>query len=100
MGLRPLAAVVGVLRLAATAGAAQAGGLDDPRLEGAGSWAFAIGDGMLRGEREAVGDRLGEFDLVVVDGELVRPGEVEELKARGAAVLAYLSVGTIEKWRR
>jgi uncharacterized protein (TIGR01370 family) len=85
--------------LGLAAGPASASGLDDPRLAAAESWAFAIGGGMLAGEREAVGDRLGAFDLVVVDGELARPGEVDELQDRGAAVLAYLSVGTIEKWR-
>jgi uncharacterized protein (TIGR01370 family) len=78
---------------------AGAAGVDDPRLADAESWAFAIGGGMLGGDREAVGERLGDFDLVVIDGELARPGEVEELQSRGAAVLGYMSVGTIEKWR-
>jgi endo-alpha-1,4-polygalactosaminidase (GH114 family) len=54
---------------------------------------------MLGGDQEKVGDRLGEFDLVVVDGELATAGEVEELQERGVAVLGYMSVGTIEKWR-
>jgi uncharacterized protein (TIGR01370 family) len=89
----------GLCAFALAAGTAQAGGIDDPRLADAESWAFAIGGGMLGGDREAVGDRLGEFDLVVIDGELARPGEVEELKSRGAAVLGYMSAGTIEKWR-
>ncbi len=65
----------------------------------AATFAFAIGDGNLNGGREAVGDRLERFDLVVVDGEEARSGEVDELHERGATVLAYLSVGTIEKWR-
>ena len=43
--------------------------------------------------------RLGAFDLVVVDGELARRDEVAELRASGSTVLAYLSVGTIERWR-
>jgi uncharacterized protein (TIGR01370 family) len=65
----------------------------------AATFAFAIGDGNLNGGREAVGDRLERFDLVVVDGEEATPGEVDELHERGATVLAYLSVGTVEKWR-
>jgi uncharacterized protein (TIGR01370 family) len=86
---------------AATLGGNQAtaGGIDDPRLAGAESWAFAIGDGNLAGGRQAVGDRLGRFDALVVDGEEATPGEIDELHERGATVLAYLSVGTIEKWR-
>ena len=92
-------AVAAVCLLCVAPTSAAAGGLDDPRLVGAESWAFAIGRGMLGGDREAVGDRLGDFDLVVVDGELARAAEVDELQDRGAAVLAYLSVGTIEKWR-
>ena len=99
MRLRALAVVLAAVALATAAGTAQAGGLADPRLADADSWAFAIGGGMLGGDREAVGDRLGPFDLVVIDGELARAAEVDELHDRGAAVLAYLSVGTIEKWR-
>ncbi|MGH2952612.1 MAG: endo alpha-1,4 polygalactosaminidase [Solirubrobacterales bacterium] len=63
------------------------------------SFAFAIGNGMLAGGAPEVAERLGEFDLVVVDGELARVEEVEALRGRGAIVLAYLSVGTIEEWR-
>jgi uncharacterized protein (TIGR01370 family) len=84
---------------ALAAGPAVAGGRDDPRLVDAESWAFAIGNGQLGGDRQAVGDRLGGFDLVVVDGELTTEGEIAELHERGAAVLGYMSVGTIEKWR-
>jgi endo-alpha-1,4-polygalactosaminidase (GH114 family) len=92
-----LATVLAVTAIGA--GHANAGGRDDPRLVDAESWAFAIGGGMLGGDRDRVGDRLGDFDLVVVDGELATPGEVEELQARDVAVLGYMSVGTIEKWR-
>lgn len=63
------------------------------------SWAFAIGNGALAGGAPQVAERLGGFDLVVVDGELARPAEVKALRAEGATVLAYLSVGTIERWR-
>ena len=96
MKLRGVLAVAAALMLAAPAAA---GGGEDPRLADAESWAFAIGGGQLAGDRETVGDRLGPFDLVVVDGELARTAEVAELHERGATVLAYLSVGTIEKWR-
>jgi uncharacterized protein (TIGR01370 family) len=63
------------------------------------SFAFAIGNGMLAGGAEEVTARLGDFGLVVVDGELATAGEVAGLRARKTVVLAYLSVGTIEKWR-
>lgn len=63
------------------------------------SFAFAIGNGNLSGGPEEVAERLGAFDLVVVDGELATADEVAALQAQGTTVLAYLSVGTIEKWR-
>ena len=72
MRLRALPVVLAAVALATAAETAQAGGLGDPRLADTESWAFAIGGGMLGGDREAVGDRLGPFDLVVVDGELAR----------------------------
>ncbi len=43
--------------------------------------------------------RLARRDLVVVDGELTTAREVKKLKAHGALVLAYLSVGSVESWR-
>lgn len=43
-------------------------------------------------------DRLADVDLVV-GGEETTPAQVTVLKSRGAVVLAYLSVGTIEPWR-
>lgn len=63
------------------------------------SFAFAIGNGNLSGGPSQVAERLGGFDLVVVDGELATADEVAALRAGGTTVLAYLSVGTIEKWR-
>jgi uncharacterized protein (TIGR01370 family) len=63
------------------------------------SWAFAIGNGQLKGSAEEVAARLGEFDLVVVDGQEAKPAELDALRARGTTTLGYLSVGTIEKWR-
>lgn len=86
-------AICAVFSLAATAGGAS------PRALPAQSFAFAIGNGNLTGGPEQVAARLGGYDLVVVDGELATADEVAALRARGATVLAYLSVGTIEKWR-
>lgn len=63
------------------------------------SFAFAIGNGNLTGGPAEVAARLGDFDLVVVDGEMATAEEVAALRATGTTVLAYLSVGTIEKWR-
>ena len=65
----------------------------------ASTFAFGIGNGMLDGEATAVAERLGGFDLVVVDGEEATAEDVAALKASGATVLAYLSVGTIESYR-
>jgi len=78
---------------------ARAGGSDDPQLAGAESFAFGIGNGMLSGNSDALARRLGDYDVVVVDGEEASPRDVSALQDEGATVLAYLSVGTIEKWR-
>jgi uncharacterized protein (TIGR01370 family) len=66
----------------------------------AATWAFAIGNGNLAGGPDAVGERLDRFDMVVVDGEDATTAEIAELHDRDVTVLAYLSVGTIEEWRR
>jgi uncharacterized protein (TIGR01370 family) len=42
---------------------------------------------------------LHHYDLVVIDGEEAGRERVAELRAGGAIVLAYVSVGTIERWR-
>lgn len=81
-------------------GAAPSTAAPSPQLEDVRSWAFAIGDGMLAGDADAVARRLGEFDLVVIDGELASGSEVRALRRTGVVVLGYLSVGTIERWRR
>ena len=92
LDLRLLAAsCVAWLAMMSSAGAAT--------VEDADSWAFAIGNGHLNGDARAVGERLGEFDAVVIDGEEARAADVTALHGRGATVLGYLSVGTIEKWR-
>ena len=44
-------------------------------------------------------DSLSRYDLVVVDGEQTKPASVARLRAGGAVVLGYLSVGTIEPFR-
>jgi hypothetical protein len=46
-----------------------------------------------------VARRLGAHDLVVLDGERARRSQVRALRGRGAIVLGYLSVGTIEPGR-
>jgi hypothetical protein len=61
------------------------------------SWAFAIGNGHLKGSAGDAAERLGSFDLVVIDGEEATPADLDALRASDATVLAYLSVGTIEK---
>ena len=63
------------------------------------SFAFAIGNGTVGGSAQEVADRLGRFDLVVVDGEDANAQAVARTQEEGTQVLGYLSVGTIEKWR-
>jgi uncharacterized protein (TIGR01370 family) len=102
ISVRRLSAIA-CLAACALTGVALAAGRDrargPPSPTPASSFAFAIGNGMLAGGPAQVADRLGSFGLVVVDGELASAEEVAALRARGATVLAYLSVGTIEKWR-
>ena len=78
---------------------AGAGGTGNPMLTDAESFAFGIGNGMIEGNAGDVAERLGDYDVVVVDGEEASAAKVSALKAEGSVVLAYLSVGTIEKWR-
>lgn len=67
------------------------------RLTAARSFAFAIGDGALSGDLRR---RYRNFDLVIVDGESARAGDVAAIqRASGGLVLAYLDVGTIEDYR-
>jgi endo-alpha-1,4-polygalactosaminidase (GH114 family) len=94
-GLATIAAAVAIIVLAAAGSpAAENGRALPPR-----SFAFAIGNGNLAGGPAQVAERLGDFELVVVDGELARVDEVAALRARRVTVLGYLSVGTIEEWR-
>jgi polysaccharide biosynthesis protein PelA len=68
----------------------------DPRLAGVQDFAFGLG---LDANDPAVLAQLERYDLVVVDGEQTRPSSVARLRATGAVVLGYLSVGTIEPFR-
>lgn len=69
---------------------------DRPRLNQARTFAFAIGDGALRGDYLR---RLAPYDLVVVDGVEARRSQIRALRARGKIVLGYLDVGAIERTR-
>jgi hypothetical protein len=93
----PVIAIATVL--ACSLAGAAIGGASEKRSLPAQSFAFGIGNGNLAGGPEQVAARLGAFGLVVVDGEEASAADVAALKARGATVLGYLSVGTIEKWR-
>jgi len=68
----------------------------DARLAHVRTWSFAVGDGALSGSLQA---RYAPFDLVVLDGEAASAAQVASLRGRGTIVLAYLSVGTIERYR-
>ncbi len=65
------------------------------RLRAARSFSFALG-AQLTPQNVA---RLSHRDLVVVDGEEATPAQIQRLRARGAVVLGYLSVGSVESWR-
>ena len=75
---------------------AGAGPLRDPRLGHVHTWAFAIGDGDLRGRLES---RYRAYDLLVLDGQGASRAQVRALRRAGKIVLAYLDVGTIEPGR-
>lgn len=72
-------------------GPASAGATGLDRLAGVHTFALALGDG-------AVGKDLSGYDLVVVDGG-TPARRVKQLRAGGAIVLGYLSVGSIEPYR-
>ncbi|MEZ5081024.1 MAG: endo alpha-1,4 polygalactosaminidase [Thermoleophilia bacterium] len=84
-----LAVTAGVLPSAAHAAPA------DRRLASVNTFAFAIGDGTLRGD---VVRRYRDYRLVVVDGQ---GGDRARFAASGAPgiVVGYVSVGTVESWR-
>jgi uncharacterized protein (TIGR01370 family) len=66
------------------------------RLRSVHTWAFAIGDGDLRGN---LVQRYAGYDLLVVDGQGASRAQVGALRRAGKIVLAYLDVGTIEPGR-
>jgi endo-alpha-1,4-polygalactosaminidase (GH114 family) len=84
-----------LLALATASGSAATG--RKAQLTDARSFAFAIGDGALRGN---LSKRYAGFDLVVVDGEGSGAGAVAAIRRDSKGlVLAYLDVGTIEDYR-
>jgi endo-alpha-1,4-polygalactosaminidase (GH114 family) len=95
-----LRAAIGALAVAGAALGAGSASAGTPSLSGVQSWAFAIGNRTLNGSDNRVGARLGAFDLVVVDGEEATADQIEKIQSHGTIVLGYLSVGTIEKWRK
>jgi uncharacterized protein (TIGR01370 family) len=68
-----------------------------PLLEDVDSWAFAISSEDLDADQKA--GRFDPFDLIVMDGEDAHSRNVWPLRQQGKVVIAYLSVGTIEKGR-
>ncbi len=97
-GWVPALLAAALLALTALPGAGGASS-QEPRLAGVKSWAFAIGNHTLDGGAGGVAARYAPFDLVVADGEEATPAQISALHAEHKVVLAYLSVGTIEKWR-
>lgn len=80
-----------LVALAVLAAAVPAGAAELDRLTGVRSFALALGDG-------AAERNLDGYDLVVIDGS-TPARRVKQLRAGGAIVLGYLSVGTIEPYR-
>lgn len=91
----PLLITLAVLALALWGSEARSAP-SDPRLVQVQSFAFALGQDV---DTDGEVARLAPYDLVVLDGELTPPGRVAQLRAAGAVVLGYLSVGTIEPYR-
>jgi len=94
-------ALLAVLAAAALAvGATQASAAaDHPKLAGVETFALAIGSDVLDAPPPQLARRLAGYDLVVLDGQEATAADVRALRRGGARVLAYLSVGTIERPR-
>lgn len=92
--LVPAALAATVLALAGPTGAVAAPSTKQ-RLQAAKTFVPALGI-TLNGTNIR---RLAARDLVVVDGDDATSGQVQRLRAKGAIVLAYLSVGSVESWR-
>lgn len=66
-------------------------------LDGVETFALALGNGTLGGD---LASRYAAYDLVVLDGDDATAAQVAQVRAGGTkVVLAYLSVGSIERWR-
>jgi endo-alpha-1,4-polygalactosaminidase (GH114 family) len=87
--------IAALLLGASTGGAAQGAGRKT-KLATARSFALAIGDRTLSGNLHK---RYRRFDLVIVDGESARAGNVAAIRSSGTLALAYLDAGTIEPYR-
>ncbi len=97
-GRRAKTIVISAVTLAAVLAlpAAAAAVPTDPRLAAVKDWGFAIGSGGLDGDL----GRYADYDMLIVDGQEATTEQVAALRAGGKKiVLAYLSVGTIEKYR-
>ncbi len=66
-------------------------------LNNVNSFAFALG--FEEAELRENFDKFAQYDLLVVDGELISKELVSDFRAQNVIVLGYLSVGTIEDWR-
>ncbi len=93
---RLVGALLVLLALSMLPASAARGAARDPRLAHVRTWSFAAGDGALTGSLRA---RYAPFDLVVLDGEAASAAQVALLRGRGKIVLAYVSIGTIERYR-
>lgn len=71
--------------------------LRSEELQAVNNFAFALGLGS--DEINSQLSTLGQYDLIVLDGEEASPEQISQLQNSGALVLGYLSVGTIEKGR-
>jgi uncharacterized protein (TIGR01370 family) len=99
LALADVGAHAGNAHASAAAGVATAAQATTPataaaEIRQARTFAFALGAD-LTSKNIA---RLAKRDLVIVDGEATA-AQVKKLKAKGAIVLGYLSVGTVESWR-
>lgn len=65
-------------------------------LAGVETFAFALGGGTSTGDLR---ERFAGYDLVVVEPDETNARRVKQLRDQGKIVLAYLSIGTIEKYR-
>ncbi|MEX2253481.1 MAG: endo alpha-1,4 polygalactosaminidase, partial [Thermoleophilaceae bacterium] len=78
------------------AAAANTGAERQRQLAGVETFAFALGGGASAGDLRG---RFAGYDLVVVEPDETSGRRVKQLRDEGKIVLAYLSVGTIEKYR-